>query len=83
MELDEDMEIEPVFEAHEVDLDYEFDAASYFDFTREETPAEARQAELWFECAQSYPPSRESIFFNFFSCFLLLGLYCDIISLAE
>lgn len=54
------MEVElPVFEAREVDLDYEFDAARFFDFTREESLAEAREAEFWFESAPSYPPSRE------------------------
>ncbi|KAF7828347.1 protein TPX2-like isoform X1 [Senna tora] len=58
-EMEEDMEIEHehVFVAHEIDLDYEFDAARFFDFTRQETPAEARQAERWFETAGSYPPS--------------------------
>ncbi|KAM1143299.1 hypothetical protein ACFX19_032752 [Malus domestica] len=57
MEMEDDMEVEEVFMAQEVDVDYEFDAARYFDFTREETPAEARRAELWFESAKSYPPS--------------------------
>ncbi|XP_050141585.1 protein TPX2-like isoform X2 [Malus sylvestris] len=57
MEMEDDMEVEEVFMAQEADVDYEFDAARYFDFTREETPAEARRAELWFESAKSYPPS--------------------------
>ncbi|XP_048435922.1 protein TPX2 isoform X2 [Pyrus x bretschneideri] len=57
MEMEDDMEVEEVFMVQEVDVDYEFDAARYFDFTREETPAEARRAELWFESAKSYPPS--------------------------
>ncbi|PPS09111.1 hypothetical protein GOBAR_AA11547 [Gossypium barbadense] len=55
--MEEEMEIEPVFEVSEVDLDYEFDAAQFFDFTREESPSEARDAERWFESAPSYPPS--------------------------
>ncbi|KAG6780987.1 hypothetical protein POTOM_013867 [Populus tomentosa] len=46
-----------VFEAREVDLDYEFDAAMYFDFTLQESIAEAREAERWFDTALSYPPS--------------------------
>ncbi|THU63212.1 hypothetical protein C4D60_Mb01t13350 [Musa balbisiana] len=46
-----------VFVCFEVDLDYEFDAPRYFDLGREETPAEARAAELWFDTAGSYPPS--------------------------
>ncbi|XP_073106477.1 protein TPX2 isoform X1 [Elaeis guineensis] len=49
---------EGVFLGCEIDLDYEFDAARYFDFGRAETPAEARAAELWFETAGSCPPSR-------------------------
>ncbi|KAL6182070.1 hypothetical protein ACLB2K_043493 [Fragaria x ananassa] len=57
--MEEDMEVEEeqVFTAHEVDIDYEFDAARFFDFSREETPVEARRAELWFESAKTYPPS--------------------------
>ncbi|XP_022152747.1 protein TPX2 isoform X2 [Momordica charantia] len=56
--MDEEMEVETVvFEAYEVDVQYEFDAAMYFDFTREETCDEAREAELWFQSAGSYPPS--------------------------
>ncbi|XVF13256.1 hypothetical protein REPUB_Repub08aG0193100 [Reevesia pubescens] len=57
MEEDMEMETEPVFEVREIDLDYEFEAARFFDFTREELPAEAREAELWFESAPTYPPS--------------------------
>ncbi|GMI64037.1 TPX2-LIKE PROTEIN 3 [Hibiscus trionum] len=55
--MEEEMEIEPVFEVREIDLDYEFDAAQFFDFTVEESPSEARDAELWFESVPSYPPS--------------------------
>ncbi|KAL9350072.1 hypothetical protein Peur_057327 [Populus x canadensis] len=58
MEMEEEMEVEfMVFEAREVDLDYEFDAAMYFDFTLQESVAEAREAERWFDTALSYPPS--------------------------
>ncbi|KHN09779.1 hypothetical protein glysoja_017080 [Glycine soja] len=56
-EDEEDAEIEHVFIAHEIDLDYEFDAARFFDFTRPETPAEAHEAQHWFQNAASYPPS--------------------------
>ncbi|KAL1354995.1 hypothetical protein HN51_007025 [Arachis hypogaea] len=57
-EEEEDMEIEnDVYVAHEIDLDYEFDAARFFDFTVQESPVQARLAELWFETAASYPPS--------------------------
>ncbi|XP_020106302.1 protein TPX2-like [Ananas comosus] len=56
-----DEEMDDAFEGaswrYEFDLDYEFDAARYFDFGRPETQSEAREAELWFETAGSYPPS--------------------------
>ncbi|KAE9606918.1 hypothetical protein Lalb_Chr09g0324631 [Lupinus albus] len=55
---DDDMEIENrVFVAHEIDVDYEFDAARFFDFCVLETSSQTHQAELWFETAESYPPS--------------------------
>ncbi|KAK4745208.1 hypothetical protein SAY87_011520 [Trapa incisa] len=54
---DEEMEVEGFYVVHEVDLDYEYDAPWFFDFTREESLAEARQVERWFESAKSYPPS--------------------------
>lgn len=38
-------------------MDYDFDAARFFDFEQEESPVDARQAELWFNSAGSYPPS--------------------------
>ncbi|VVB07695.1 unnamed protein product [Arabis nemorensis] len=46
-----------VFEVNEIDLEYEFDAARWYDFTREELDLESRNAELWFQTAQSYSPS--------------------------
>lgn len=55
---EEDMEMEEqVFVAHEIDLDYEFDAVRFFDLSTQESPTQARQAELWFQSAPSYPPS--------------------------
>lgn len=60
--MDEDMEDNTViftFTAVEIDLDYEFDAPRYFDFCREESLTEARNAEIWFQSAQTYPPSRK------------------------
>jgi hypothetical protein len=59
--MDDDMEefvVEP-FVAEEIDFDYEFDAPRSYDFTWPETDLEAREAERWFESAQSYPPSRK------------------------
>ncbi|KAK3012175.1 hypothetical protein RJ639_010474 [Escallonia herrerae] len=55
--MDEEMEDIMTFTVVEIDLDYEFEAARYFDFSREESSAEAREAEVWFETAVSYPPS--------------------------
>ncbi|KAL2551631.1 Cell cycle regulated microtubule associated protein [Forsythia ovata] len=45
------------FMDNEIDFDYEFDAARFFDFSRAESLAETSQAELWFHSAGSYPPS--------------------------
>ncbi|KAL8216655.1 hypothetical protein R6Q57_023492 [Mikania cordata] len=49
--------VEFTFTAVEIDIDYEFDAARFFDFTTEESIDEARAAERWFDSAESYPPS--------------------------
>lgn len=67
MDSDEDMDIEPVFEAHEIDIEYEYEASMFFDFTREETRDEALDAEIWFESAKSYPPSRKYRTFESFN----------------
>ncbi|KAL9249888.1 TPX2-like protein [Drosera capensis] len=60
MEMDEEIvecEVVPVFEAVEIDFEYEFEAVRFFDFCRRETEDEVREAEAWFESAPSYPPS--------------------------
>ncbi|XP_022958386.1 uncharacterized protein LOC111459624 isoform X2 [Cucurbita moschata] len=59
MEMDEEMEevTDQPFDSDEIDLDYEFDAAMYYDFTRPETEMEMRGAEDWFKFAGTYPPS--------------------------
>ncbi|KAH9647458.1 TPX2 importin domain-containing protein [Citrus sinensis] len=68
--MDEEMEelvltAEPIVAAEfEVDFDYEFDAPQYHDFTLTETPAKARENELWFDSAASYPPSPFILKFN-------------------
>lgn len=58
--MDEEMEetVMYTFTAIEIDLDYEFDAARFFDFSRQESVDETLQAELWFQSRPSYPPSR-------------------------
>ena len=63
MDPEEEEELEEfvreTFLYEEIDLDYEFDAARFFDFNRTETEWEDRLAESWFESARGYPPSRE------------------------
>jgi hypothetical protein len=73
------MEIEnEVFGEDDIDFDYEFHAPNFFDFTSQETPDQAQQAERWFETAATYAPSR-SFFFNLslsiINCFLIL--FCN------
>ncbi|KAK9716485.1 hypothetical protein RND81_06G236500 [Saponaria officinalis] len=48
---------EDINDVYELDYEYEFDAATFFDFTKLESEAEARVSELWFESAPDYPPS--------------------------
>ncbi|KAK9143661.1 hypothetical protein Syun_013061 [Stephania yunnanensis] len=58
--MDEEMDCggdEGVLVAEEVDFDYEYDASRYFDFVKGETPVEVLEAEMWFDSAQTYPPS--------------------------
>ncbi|CAI9092106.1 OLC1v1027266C5 [Oldenlandia corymbosa var. corymbosa] len=63
MEMDEYIEEEEFDEqydfvgASEVDWEYEFDAAQFFDFCCPETLREAQDAERWFSFAGNYPPS--------------------------
>ncbi|CAI9771857.1 unnamed protein product [Fraxinus pennsylvanica] len=50
--------IEECFEEPlEIDETYEFDASSFFDFTRPESDSEIEVAERWFEISGDYPPS--------------------------
>ncbi|KMS98956.1 hypothetical protein BVRB_3g067560 [Beta vulgaris subsp. vulgaris] len=41
----------------EIDFDYEFDVAKFYDFTKIETPEEILEYELWFELSGGHPPS--------------------------
>lgn len=63
--MDEEMEMEEeivqVYDVVEVDFDYEFDAARFFDFTRPESETESRLSESWFHDAPNYPPSRKPL----------------------
>nr|VDC74855.1 unnamed protein product [Brassica rapa] len=52
------LRLEPmVNEVKEIDMEYEFDAARWYDFARMELRAESEAAELWFHSAPSYAPS--------------------------
>ncbi|XP_047271194.1 protein TPX2 isoform X2 [Capsicum annuum] len=57
--MEEDMEdmIEYTFTAVEIDLDYEFDAPKYFDFSSGESFPVRSLSESWFDSAESYPDS--------------------------
>lgn len=67
-------ELEYTFTVYEIDLDYEFDAARFFDFEHDESPVEALQAELWFHSAGSYPPSRNFRLFLYLLRFFFLKI---------
>ena len=54
--------VKEMFADEEIDMDYEFDAPQFFDLSRAETYSEAKEAELWFESAGNYPPSRKHCF---------------------
>lgn len=51
-----------------IDQAYEFSAPRFYDFTSAETDEDVRKAELWFEDAGPYAPSRASA-----SLFLLVS----------
>ncbi|KAH9611704.1 hypothetical protein KSS87_013002 [Heliosperma pusillum] len=56
--MEEACEKECVFEESvEIDFDYEFDVAKYFDFLRLETVDDVDDSERWFHLAQGHPPS--------------------------
>ncbi|XP_044468805.1 protein TPX2-like [Mangifera indica] len=61
IEMDEGMEVYTMkaFKVEEFvfDIDYEFDAAQYFDFSQPETSEDTMEAERWFESAAGCPPS--------------------------
>ncbi|XP_060203460.1 uncharacterized protein LOC132631773 isoform X2 [Lycium barbarum] len=57
--MDEEMEefIVECMEASEIDSEYEFDAARFYDFCRPESTSEAEDAQRWFQTSGNYPPS--------------------------
>ncbi|KAF3544603.1 hypothetical protein DY000_02006097 [Brassica cretica] len=46
-----------VFSFEEFDIDFEFDAPRFYDFSRPELDSETEEIEFWFESAGNYPPS--------------------------
>ncbi|CAN6705582.1 unnamed protein product [Malus baccata var. baccata] len=58
--MDEEMVefVREAFEGGEIDMDYEFDAPKFYDFTRPETGREGEEAEEWLRSAGGYQPSR-------------------------
>lgn len=71
IEMDEGMDVYTMkaFKVEEFvfDIDYEFDAAQYFDFSQPETSEDTMEAERWFESAAGCPPSRKHVN-NFIFC---------------
>ncbi|XP_055832322.1 uncharacterized protein LOC129901221 [Solanum dulcamara] len=53
----EDFSVECLDELQEIDWEYEYDAACFYDFSTPESPFQAAQAQRWFETAGNYPPS--------------------------
>ncbi|KAH9612401.1 hypothetical protein KSS87_014426 [Heliosperma pusillum] len=92
-EQDMEMVVEddiPLYDVVEVDFEYEFDAARFFDFSKPESQAEARVSELWFDSAPNYPPSpfvaklfRLEGFFNQNADAVPLSNYDDGMSLVD
>ncbi|KAK6926342.1 TPX2 central domain, partial [Dillenia turbinata] len=63
--------VEEEFEVFDIDLDYEYDAVQFFDFSQLETIEEALEAERWFQTAPTYPPSPLVLKLNFGEDFLV------------
>ncbi|KAK6786704.1 hypothetical protein RDI58_015229 [Solanum bulbocastanum] len=53
----DDFSVECSDELQEIDWEYEYDAAFFYDFSTAESPFQAAQAQRWFETAGNYPPS--------------------------
>ncbi|XP_059306862.1 uncharacterized protein LOC132058341 isoform X2 [Lycium ferocissimum] len=51
------MDEEFIVECMEIDWEYEFDAARFYDFCRAESTSEAEDAQRWFQTSGNYPPS--------------------------
>ncbi|XP_023637690.1 uncharacterized protein LOC17884389 [Capsella rubella] len=49
------------FSVEEFDIDFEFDAPRFYDFSKPEHHSETEETKLWFESAGNYPPSPFSL----------------------
>jgi len=47
------------FSLEKFDIDFEFDAPRFYDFSKPELDSETEETELWFQSAGNYPPSRK------------------------
>lgn len=63
----------------EFDIDFEFDAPRFYDFSRPELDSETEEIETWFQSSGNYPPSRKirthSISTILFTIDFLLNIY--------
>ncbi|KAF3546162.1 hypothetical protein DY000_02000301 [Brassica cretica] len=59
--MDPDMFAEDPSFVEEFDIDFEFDAPRFYDFSKPELDSETEETELWFESAGNYPPSPFSL----------------------
>lgn len=57
--MDPEMFAEDPSFVEEFDIDFEFDAPRFYDFSKPELDSETEETELWFESAGNYPPSRK------------------------
>ncbi|KAL0709128.1 hypothetical protein Bca4012_016106 [Brassica carinata] len=62
--MDPNMFAEDPSYAEKFDIDFEFDAPRFFDFSKPELDSETEETELWFESAGNYPPSPFSLNLN-------------------
>ncbi|CAF2118802.1 unnamed protein product [Brassica napus] len=59
--MDPDMFAEDPSFNEKFDIDFEFDAPRFYDFSKPELDSETEETELWFESAGNYPPSPFSL----------------------
>lgn len=60
------------FSFEEFDIDFEFDAPRFYDFSRPELDSETEEIEIWFESSGNYPPSRKKKILFYYKDFVFL-----------